>query len=86
MIIVVLLGVLALAVIGCVCVVWTERGGPRWVRVMATVTLAAGELVRQSRMPPTERARIRATLAEEHDEPLVLPAIDKLAGEAHQLD
>ncbi|MEU1600013.1 hypothetical protein ABZ468_46355 [Streptomyces sp. NPDC005708] len=48
---------------------------------MATVTLAAGELARQSRMPPTERARIRATLAEEYDEPLVLPAIDKLVGE-----
>lgn len=44
----VLLGVLALAVGGCVCVVWAERGGPRWVRAVATVTLAAGELVRRS--------------------------------------
>lgn len=44
-----LLGVLALAVGGCVCVVWAERGGPRWVRVVATVTLAAGKLLRHSR-------------------------------------
>ncbi|MFI8185927.1 hypothetical protein OG539_01840 [Actinacidiphila glaucinigra] len=48
MFVLVLLGVLALVVIGCVCVVWTERGGPRWVRVVASVTLAAGELLRQS--------------------------------------
>ncbi|MFJ1705549.1 hypothetical protein [Kitasatospora sp. NPDC088346] len=44
----VLIGVLALAVGGCVCVVWADRGGPRWVRVVAAVTLAAGELVRGS--------------------------------------
>ncbi|WP_432143801.1 hypothetical protein [Streptomyces sp. bgisy084] len=44
----VLLGVLVLAVGGCACVVWAERGGPRWVRGVATVTLAAGELVRRS--------------------------------------
>ncbi|MEU4098147.1 hypothetical protein [Streptomyces sp. NPDC026673] len=43
-----LLGVLALVVGGCVCVVWADRGGPRWVRVVATLTLAAGELLRQS--------------------------------------
>ncbi|MET9879033.1 hypothetical protein ABZZ36_31035 [Actinacidiphila glaucinigra] len=48
MFVLVLLGVLALVVGGCVCVVWTERGGPRWVRVVASVTLAAGELLRQS--------------------------------------
>lgn len=48
MFVLVLLGVLALVVIVCVCVVWTERGGPRWVRVVASVTLAAGELLRQS--------------------------------------
>lgn len=43
---VLVLGVLALAVGGCVCVVWAERGGPRWVRAVADVTLAAGELLR----------------------------------------
>ncbi|MFB7287830.1 hypothetical protein [Actinacidiphila glaucinigra] len=48
MFVVVLLGVLVLVVGGCVCVVWAERGGPRWVRVVATVTLAAGELLRLS--------------------------------------
>ncbi|KPI02599.1 hypothetical protein OK074_5262 [Actinobacteria bacterium OK074] len=44
--IVVLLGVLVLALGGCVCVVWAARGGPRWVRAVATATLAVGELVR----------------------------------------
>ncbi|MGW0937506.1 hypothetical protein [Streptomyces sp. NPDC002666] len=44
----VLIGVLVLAVGGCACVVWAERGGPRWVRGVAAVTLAAGELVRRS--------------------------------------
>ncbi|WP_329112464.1 hypothetical protein [Streptomyces sp. NBC_01353] len=44
----ILSGVLVLAVGGCVCVVWAARGGPRWVRAVATVTLAAGELVRRS--------------------------------------
>ncbi|MDI3405105.1 hypothetical protein [Streptomyces cavernicola] len=43
-----LLGALAIAVGGCVCVVWAERGGPRWVRIVARVTLAVGELVRRS--------------------------------------
>ncbi|MEU6845587.1 hypothetical protein ABZ930_27300 [Streptomyces sp. NPDC046716] len=43
-----LLGVLVLTIGGCVCVVWAERGGPRWVRGVATVTLAAGEMVRHS--------------------------------------
>ncbi|MFD3512256.1 hypothetical protein [Streptomyces sp. NPDC058657] len=49
MIALVLVGVLACAVGGCVCVVWAERGGPRWVRVVAALTLGAGELVRSSR-------------------------------------
>jgi hypothetical protein len=40
--------VLALTVAGCGAVVWAARGGPRWVRAVATVTLAAGELVRRS--------------------------------------
>ncbi|MFD8461284.1 hypothetical protein ACFV27_28135 [Streptomyces antimycoticus] len=44
----VLLGVLALVIGGCACVVWAERGGPRWARAVATVTLAAGELLRRS--------------------------------------
>ena len=48
MAVVVLLGVLALAVGGCVCVVWAERGGPRWVRGVAAVTRFAGELVSRS--------------------------------------
>ncbi|MEU9288110.1 hypothetical protein AB0D57_26260 [Streptomyces sp. NPDC048275] len=48
MTIVVLLGVLLLVIGGCVCVVWAARGGPRWVRVVATATLAAGELVSRS--------------------------------------
>ncbi|WP_371484745.1 hypothetical protein [Kitasatospora sp. NBC_00315] len=48
MVALVLLGLLAFAVGGCVCVVWAERGGPRWVRAVAGVTLVAGELVRAS--------------------------------------
>ncbi|MFF4582706.1 hypothetical protein [Streptomyces sp. NPDC001389] len=44
----VLLGVLTLAVGGCACVVWAERGGPRWARAVAAMTLTAGELVRRS--------------------------------------
>ncbi|MCM2390437.1 hypothetical protein [Streptomyces albipurpureus] len=45
MLVPVLLGVLALVAGGCVCVVWAERGGPRWVRAVATVTLAASEVL-----------------------------------------
>ena len=48
MIVVLLLGVLVLVIGGCACVVWAERGGPRWARVIATVTLTAGELLRSS--------------------------------------
>ena len=44
----VLIGVLVLVIGGCVCVVWAARGGPRWVRAVATTTLAAGEVVRRS--------------------------------------
>ncbi|GGY41503.1 hypothetical protein GCM10010326_39550 [Streptomyces xanthochromogenes] len=44
----VLLVVLALVICGCVCVVWAERGGPRWVRGVSAVTLFAGQLVRHS--------------------------------------
>ncbi|ELS53569.1 hypothetical protein [Streptomyces viridochromogenes] len=46
MAVLVLVGVLLIVVGGCVCVVWASRGGPRWVRAVAAVTLAAGELVR----------------------------------------
>ncbi|MER7925936.1 MULTISPECIES: hypothetical protein [unclassified Streptomyces] len=48
MIVVLLVGVLALVAGGCACVVWAERGGPRWARVVATVTLTASELLRDS--------------------------------------
>ncbi|QGZ50249.1 hypothetical protein GPZ77_19465 [Streptomyces sp. QHH-9511] len=44
----VLSGILVLALAGCACVVWASRGGPRWVRAVAAVTLGAGELVRRS--------------------------------------
>ncbi|QIY59386.1 hypothetical protein HEP86_39265 [Streptomyces sp. RPA4-5] len=43
-----LLGVLALAIGGCICVVWAERGGPRWVHVVATLTRIAGEVLRSA--------------------------------------
>ncbi|MFH8581780.1 hypothetical protein OHB11_11185 [Streptomyces zaomyceticus] len=49
MVLLALIGVLVLAVGGCVCVVWAARGGPRWVRAVAAVTLAAGNVVRSSR-------------------------------------
>ncbi|MES5821426.1 hypothetical protein [Streptomyces sp. RG80] len=43
-----LVGLVALAVFGCVCVVWAERGGPPWVRVVATVTIGLGKVVGSS--------------------------------------
>ncbi|WP_406228617.1 hypothetical protein [Streptomyces anthocyanicus] len=49
MILIVLSVVLLLVVGGCACVVWAGRGGPSWMRAVATATLAAGELVRASR-------------------------------------
>ncbi|MEV4947026.1 hypothetical protein [Streptomyces sp. NPDC053755] len=48
MTVLVLLGVVALVVGGCVCVVWADRGGPGWVRAVAAGTLAAGRLVRRT--------------------------------------
>ncbi|MFJ4092973.1 hypothetical protein ACIPYS_15435 [Kitasatospora sp. NPDC089913] len=42
----VLIGVLALVIGGCVCVVWADRGGPRWTRVVAAATVGAGRMVR----------------------------------------
>ncbi|MFE6502809.1 hypothetical protein [Kitasatospora sp. NPDC057738] len=49
----VLVGVLVLVVAGCGCVVWADRGGPRWTRVVAALTLGAGKAVRsyQRRRP-----------------------------------
>ncbi|MFB6836071.1 hypothetical protein [Streptomyces sp. NPDC056361] len=49
MILFVLIAVVALAATGCVCVVWAARGGPRWVRAVATLTLLGGEVVRDGR-------------------------------------
>ncbi len=42
----VLIGILALVVGGCVCVVWADRGGPAWTRTVASATIGAGRLVR----------------------------------------
>ncbi|MFE4974308.1 hypothetical protein ACFRAR_19635 [Kitasatospora sp. NPDC056651] len=42
----VLVGVLVLVVAGCGCVVWAERGGPRWTRVVSALTLGAGGALR----------------------------------------
>ncbi|WP_030541884.1 hypothetical protein [Streptomyces albus] len=38
-------GIIALVAGACACVVWAARGGPRWVRVIAGVTLAVAEVV-----------------------------------------
>ncbi|MFD0151918.1 hypothetical protein ACWGQ4_10545 [Streptomyces sp. NPDC055721] len=46
MILMVLIGVVVLAVGGCVCVVWASRGGPAWVHAVAKLTLLGGELAR----------------------------------------
>ncbi|MFH8386335.1 hypothetical protein ACH4E7_36335 [Kitasatospora sp. NPDC018058] len=51
---VVLVGLLVLTLAGCGCVVWAERGGPRWVRAVAAVTLGAGGALRR-----LERSRRR---------------------------
>lgn len=48
MTVLVLAGVLALAVFGCVCVVWAERGGPTWVRAVAAVTVGLGKLLQSA--------------------------------------
>ncbi|WP_225800099.1 hypothetical protein [Streptomyces sp. NK15101] len=55
MILYVLIGVLVLAVAGCASVVWAARGGPRWVRAVATVTLLGGEAVRAGRRRGAKR-------------------------------
>ncbi|WP_155057007.1 hypothetical protein [Streptomyces blattellae] len=46
MAVLVLFVVLVLVIGGCACVVWARRGGPRWVRAVAAVTLGTGEVVR----------------------------------------
>ncbi len=48
MAVLILIGILVLVVGGCVCVVWASRGGPRWVRGVALVVLAASEVLRKS--------------------------------------
>ncbi|MER5383866.1 hypothetical protein ABT040_26955 [Streptomyces sp. NPDC002688] len=49
MTVVVLLGILLLVIVGCVCVYLDARGdGRRWVRVVAVVTIAAGEVLSRS--------------------------------------
>ncbi|WP_033216517.1 hypothetical protein [Kitasatospora phosalacinea] len=54
----VLVVVLVLVLGGCACVVWAERGGPRWVRLVSRATLGAGGLVRR-----VERDRRRRGLS-----------------------
>ncbi|MFF7455845.1 hypothetical protein [Kitasatospora sp. NPDC008115] len=44
---VLLLGILALVVGGCVCVVWADRGGPRWTRAVAAATVGTGQVLRR---------------------------------------
>ncbi|MBP0448416.1 hypothetical protein J5Y04_02465 [Kitasatospora sp. RG8] len=43
----VLVGILAAVIGGCVCVVWADRGGPRWARVVARLTVGAGRMLRR---------------------------------------
>ncbi|MEU9042975.1 hypothetical protein AB0D63_15050 [Kitasatospora sp. NPDC048343] len=44
----VLIGVLVLVVAGCGCVVWADRGGPPWTRVVAALTVRTGEALRSA--------------------------------------
>ncbi|MFJ5229170.1 hypothetical protein ACIQBJ_04630 [Kitasatospora sp. NPDC088391] len=53
----VLIVVLVLAVGGCACVVWAERGGPAWSRAVSRATLGAGELVRWAARDRRRRQR-----------------------------
>ncbi|MFJ9844157.1 hypothetical protein ACIRYZ_27600 [Kitasatospora sp. NPDC101155] len=53
-----LVALLVLTLAGCGCVVWAERGGPRWVRAVAAVTLGAGEVLR--RLERSQRRRRRS--------------------------
>ncbi|MEU6482542.1 hypothetical protein [Streptomyces sp. NPDC046887] len=56
----ILIGLLVLAVGGCVCVFWAARGGPRWVRAVSTVTLGASELVRARHRASRKRSGYRS--------------------------
>nr|WSX48057.1 hypothetical protein OG409_03280 [Streptomyces sp. NBC_00974] len=62
MTVLVLSGVLLLVVGGCVCVVWADRGGPRWARAVASCILMGGELVRRS-----QRSRRRSSSSNSDD-------------------
>ncbi|MGW3662677.1 hypothetical protein [Streptomyces sp. NPDC005141] len=49
MTVIVLLGVLLLVIAACVCVVRDARGGgPRWVHIVAVVTITVGEVLSSS--------------------------------------
>jgi uncharacterized membrane protein YccC len=55
MAVLVMSGVLVLVVAAVGCVVWAARGGPRWVRAVATVTLWVCELVSVANRPGRKR-------------------------------
>ncbi|MFJ8085860.1 hypothetical protein ACIQ6Y_35455 [Streptomyces sp. NPDC096205] len=40
-----LIGALALALAGCACAIWAERGGPRWAHVVGRATVTTGEVL-----------------------------------------
>ncbi|MFF7995689.1 hypothetical protein ACFZDG_38690 [Kitasatospora xanthocidica] len=44
----VLIGLLVLVLAGCGCVVWADRGGPAWTRVIAALTVRAGDALRSA--------------------------------------
>ncbi|MFF0742038.1 hypothetical protein ACFYVL_16730 [Streptomyces sp. NPDC004111] len=58
MMMLVLAGLVVLAVGGCVCVVWAERGGPRWTRAVAAVTIGVSDLVVSSAKRNKRRRRL----------------------------
>ncbi|MFE5588071.1 hypothetical protein [Kitasatospora sp. NPDC056531] len=58
----VLVALLVLVVAGCGCVVWAERGGPRWARAVAAVTLGAGEVLRRLERSQRRRRRRRRSV------------------------
>ncbi|MFK0192812.1 hypothetical protein [Kitasatospora sp. NPDC090308] len=51
-----LVAVLVLTVVGVACVVWADRGGPRWVQGAASVTRAVGEMVRENEKKRSRKA------------------------------